>query len=85
MSIDVMEMVRQHLVANGYEGLVNDDLECGCDLVDLAPCGEMKGDCLAGHCIKQPKGSEFDFVIYPGHRNACQPCQAGGHDEEQPE
>ena len=36
MTKTVREIVREYLVANGYDGLCND--ECGCDLDDFMPC-----------------------------------------------
>ena len=81
MSIDVTKMVRLHLTANGFEGLVSEDSECGCTLDDLAPCGEMKADCAAGHRIQQPPGGEFDYLIFPGHRKDCQACKANTHND----
>ena len=36
----VIEILKQHLIDNGFDGLANDDLECGCELSDLHPCGE---------------------------------------------
>lgn len=44
----VREMVETMLRAGGYDGLFSDS-ECGCLLGDLAPCGEMFDDCLAGY------------------------------------
>lgn len=31
--------------ANGYDGLCNDGLECGCTWDDIAPCMDMNADC----------------------------------------
>ena len=45
--MDVIGMIRQWLIAHGYSGLCWDD--CGCALDDLCPCGEPRGDCLAGY------------------------------------
>jgi len=45
----VEEIVKQWLTDNGYDGLFND--ECGCELKDLGPCGEMTGDCTAGYKV----------------------------------
>ena len=47
----VKEIVRLWLEANGYDGLFNENGECGCTLDDLAPCGEMSGDCRAGYKV----------------------------------
>jgi len=34
----VIEIVKAHLEANGFDGLVAVDAECGCLCDDLAPC-----------------------------------------------
>ncbi len=41
----VIEILKQHLVDNGFDGLVNGDAECGCELSDLQPCGESFAGC----------------------------------------
>lgn len=33
----VIEIVKAHLVAGGFDGLVQPAAECGCELGDLAP------------------------------------------------
>ena len=45
---DVIEMVRAYLAANGFDGLCAEGGECACLADDLAPCGEIQGDCFAG-------------------------------------
>ena len=46
--MNVKEIVAGWLKANGYDGLCNTDIPCGCLLGDLAPCGEMHESCQAG-------------------------------------
>lgn len=47
---DVIDMIRQYLTENGYDGLYSDD--CGCFVDDLAPCcGEGITHCSAGYKI----------------------------------
>jgi len=41
----VIKIIAEHLAANGYDGLANVDLECGCEIGDLEPCDGVKGDC----------------------------------------
>lgn len=45
----VMDIVKDRLQADGYCGLVNYPGECACKTDDLAPCGEIDGDCEAGY------------------------------------
>lgn len=44
----VIEIVAEYLKSGGFDGLANGDAECGCFLDDLAPCGEMGEQCMAG-------------------------------------
>lgn len=47
------EIIRDYLIKEGYEGLVDKDCECGCDLNDLIPCdSDNVLKCQAGHKIK---------------------------------
>jgi len=48
--MNVRQIVKQFLLANGYDGLYNDD--CGCALDDLIPCGsESLSTCEPGYKI----------------------------------
>lgn len=42
----VLAMVRDRLIADGYDGLYCDN--CGCDIAHLAPCDSIGEDCRAG-------------------------------------
>ncbi len=44
----VKEIVYRYLSDNGYDGLYFSG-ECGCEISDLAPCGEMNEKCEAGY------------------------------------
>jgi len=46
----VMDIVRQYLRREGYDGLVDPDNQCGCLVDDLRPCcpGEISG-CRPGY------------------------------------
>ena len=40
----VIQIVRQHLISGGFDGLVAVDAECGCLCDDLVPCsGDFSG------------------------------------------
>jgi hypothetical protein len=47
----VLEIVRQYLKTNGYDGLYNEDGQCACLLDDLHPCGEYNdiSECSPGY------------------------------------
>ena len=71
--VDVVDMARSHLEANGYDGLVGED-GCGCSLSgDFVTCGDIRGDCVAGYRTEGCSddcgvGGGCDFHINPGKR-----------------
>ena len=61
--MELHEILKEWLKDNGYDGLVDDELECVCDLNDLMPCGQPSVHCEAGYKVRAPKGSNVDFFI----------------------
>lgn len=59
----VIEIVAAHLVEQGFDGLVNPDIECGCLRDDLAPCGNIGHDCEPGYRGADETG-EGDWSMY---------------------
>lgn len=47
----VREIIEKYLRENGFDGIYNSDLECGCKLDDLGPCEGCVVDCSPGHVI----------------------------------
>ena len=47
--MNVLEIVKEYLEKNSYDGLFDDDNECGCEIKDLAPCGGLEDNCESGH------------------------------------
>jgi hypothetical protein len=41
----VRDIVRDYLERHGFDGLAGDD--CGCEITDLMPCGELCSECGA--------------------------------------
>ena len=66
--ISVKEIVAKWLAANGYDGLVDPDRECGCQVSDLMPCGEGNLECEAGHKREAAPKTGYDFLIFPGKK-----------------
>ncbi len=60
--MDVREIVEKYLKKNKYDGLFNADGGCACLTSDLAPCGEIYGECEAGH-LKPCDCGEHDWHI----------------------
>lgn len=61
MNKTVIEIIKQHLIDNEFDGLYNEDLECGCEIADLEPCDALQSDCTAGY--KHTCDKEYDFYI----------------------
>ncbi len=63
----VKEIISDYLIKNGYEGLWNEDSECGCAINDnFMPCSDgscVFSDCQPGYIL--PGNEEYDFMIGP--------------------
>jgi len=63
--ITVKEIVREYLVAHGFDGLYSDVGECGCSLDDLMACDMAgTGDCKPGYKTADPS-NQFLYLIGP--------------------
>lgn len=70
-SLTVVDMAREALTSRGLGGLVHVNGECACKLDDLAPCGDMRGDCVGGRVESYPDrecpcGDGCDFHVVEG-------------------
>jgi len=65
--IPIIELIRMSLKGVGANGLCNSDIECGCKIDDLCPCGNPDlTDCIAGVSITElAKKYNVDFWIAP--------------------
>jgi len=55
------------LTANGYDGLCDPDIECGCSVIDLMPCNSPGlNTCVPAHKELQDDG---DWLMFPGKSN----------------
>ena len=70
--MDVIDIVSIYLKENGYDGLFRAG-ECACKHDDLAPCGEISGDCEAGYLKPATNCTEHDWHI--GAKNSDDTCQ----------
>ena len=69
----VIEIVKAGLTSGGFDGLVAEGGECGCELSDLAPCGGDFSSCIAGFKHMDPRpGHENDWAIWPRQRTPTQ-------------
>lgn len=63
MSIE--EIIRKYLTDNNFDGLFNEDEDCGCEVDDLFPCVDC---CHLRYCepgYKHKGGTDYDWVISP--------------------
>lgn len=62
--MNAIEIVKKYLKEEGYGGLVCPQIECGCCLEDLQPCGEDFAECKPAfkHALK-PGDSRGDFLM----------------------
>ena len=50
MEYTCLDIIKSYLTENGYDGLYNSNVECACELSDLAPCGDISATyCAAGY------------------------------------
>lgn len=49
MTPTAIEIIKQYLIDNDFDGLVNEPIECGCELSDLQPCGFDFSQCKPGY------------------------------------
>ena len=61
--MNVQDIVKEYLVAHGYDGLCNPDAGCGCVFYDLAPCGEWCSDCVPEYKHYIPGDSDGDWIV----------------------
>ena len=60
--MNVLEMIKKQIQAEGGDGLFNGRLECGCLLADLAHCDNVADDCLLA---QRGSGNYFyDYIMY---------------------
>ena len=52
----VIEIVKEHLKQNGFDGLCHGEIECGCHLEDFHICGENFADCVPAYKHALPQG-----------------------------
>ena len=72
---ELHEIAEEWLTQNGYGGLCNTDLECGCRIGDIMPCGEPRHDCCGGYLSKSVGDNDWIVSLNP------QKPRAGGSND----
>jgi len=49
--MNLKEIAVEYLKNNGFDGLYNEFIGCGCENDDLMPCDGPRDDCVPGHKI----------------------------------
>ena len=60
----VIAIVRAHLTAGGFDGLVQTDAQCGCLCDDLAPCCGDISSCEPAYRGADENGEPGDWAMY---------------------
>ena len=63
--MNVLEIVKEYLIQNGYDGLYNTAGECACLIEDLTPCSEVCSDYESGYKGLCLCGGDHDFDLTP--------------------
>ena len=61
MTPTALEIIKQYLIDNDYDGLVNKQIGCGCELCNLQPCGFDFSQCKPGYKYADPD-KQFNFI-----------------------
>ena len=71
--MNVKEIVADYLTTNGYDGLCNADIQCGCGLDDLFPCVCMnETSCVPGYKAVCNAGcGDFAYCIFEEKQRGC--------------
>ena len=64
----LQQIVKEWLKRNGYDGLCDCNLECGCSVDEIMPCAEPGTECEAAYKDEADAITGFDFVMKPGRR-----------------
>ena len=66
----VHDIIKGWLIEHGYDGLYHAN-DCGCEVGDLFPCGEVQNDCAPGHkipCDPETCSADGDCPHHIGER-----------------
>ena len=61
--MNLKNIIAAWLKENNYDGLVQENCECGCEISDLMPCDNFSLSCSAGYKKDADPSTGYDFVI----------------------
>ena len=61
--MNVREILEKHLRENGFDGLVEEDGQCACEIGELVPCESDFTACKPGYKVPCHCGMGCDFHI----------------------
>jgi hypothetical protein len=83
--MNVHDIIKQYLIQNGRDGLVNCDIPCGCGIDDLIPCCEGISDCVPAYKVKCDGCFLEDSCEYVnGYYHAGSPDECDIREEAEP-
>lgn len=62
--ITMKQILHNWLLENKYDGLCNQEIECGCKCSDFMPCDTPLPDCVPAYLSKKGDG-EHAFLMTP--------------------
>lgn len=63
--MNIEKILVKFIEENKFDGLVNNDAECGCSKEDIAPCGQPSlTQCKAAYKMKDTSQQSGDFDVY---------------------
>lgn len=71
----VWKIVDERLTNDGYDGLYNPDAMCACEVGNLAPCGAISGDCIAGWKVPCSCGDHDWHISSASDGEQPDPCE----------
>lgn len=72
--MDVFDIIEQYLKDNNFDGLINSQEDCSCELPDLEPCGNISTiDCVPGKlCPAYKNKDSYKNKCCEEQREKCQ-------------
>ncbi len=60
--VEIKGIIEAYLKENGFDGLYNQEMECGCELSDLMDCDGPSPFCIGGYKRKPNEDEDQDFL-----------------------